>query len=72
MREGEAPENASTHEENLNKGLMKNVEGDEVNSLVSTPRLFRASGNRSGDRKTFDDLPVLSSPCFVIWCRGGK
>ena len=49
-----------------NKGSMKSVEGDEVNYLVSSPRLIRALGNRSGDRKTFDDLPVLSH--FSMHC----
>ena len=60
MRVGEESENASTQEEILNKGLMKCVEA------VSTPRLIRALGNRSGDPKTFDDLPVHSQ--FSMLC----
>ena len=66
LRESEEPENASTHEEHFNKGLMRSVEADEVNSLVSTPRLITASGNRSGDLKTFDDLPVHSQ--YSMFC----
>ena len=60
LREGEETENVSIHEENSDKGLMKSVEADDVNSSVSTPRLVKASGYRSGDLKTFDDLPVHS------------
>ena len=68
-REGEEIGNPSTHAGYENKGLMKSVEADEINSLVSTPRLMTASRHRSGDLKTFDCLPKhsqLSMLCDLV------
>ena len=72
-KENEQAGNPSAHEENVNQGLMNSVKADEVNSLVSTPRLIGSPGDCSIDMKTIDDMPFssqLSILCdLVSWRR---
>ena len=45
----------------MNQGLMDSVEAVEVKSLVSTPRLIKATGKGfSGNLKAFGDMPLQS------------